>query len=398
MSKRIILKGEEIVSEEYMIEYINQILTDNDFATKEDITEALKDIEGISLEIVTTLPTTNIVPGTIYLIKDETVSTEGNNIYNEYIYINGKWENLGTTNTTIDMSNYSTTEEMNAAIEEAISNIETGGDVDLTDYATKEYVDDTVLGATQTNHYICTASTNNPGFFNFSVTHVRPTSTRLLEIMEEGFTNIAKGINEGFVLDYSPNNNSVANWNNVTIHTNYIKPSDFAQLTSYELLAYTQRKAVIYLGVLTVNGTWENDTFTCTNVVQPGSDGWTQFNFDLLLTKANTKEYTPTSDYNPATKKYVDDAISTSIAGISTTSMEIATSLPTENISISTIYLVKDETASTDTENIYNEYIYVNGAWENIGSTKTTVDLSNYYTKEKIENLLKPVVNEYHVE
>lgn len=144
MSKRIILKGEEIVSEEYMIEYINQILTDNDFATKEDITEALKDIEGISLEIVTTLPTTNIVPGTIYLIKDETVSTEGNNIYNEYIYINGKWENLGTTNTTIDMSNYSTTEEMNAAIEEAISNIETGGDVDLTDYATKEYVDDTI--------------------------------------------------------------------------------------------------------------------------------------------------------------------------------------------------------------------------------------------------------------
>ena len=28
-----------------------------------------------------------------------------------------------------------------------------------------------------------------------------------------------------------------------------------------------------------------------------------------ILTKTNTKEYTPTSDYNPATKKYVDDAI-----------------------------------------------------------------------------------------
>ena len=30
-----------------------------------------------------------------------------------------------------------------------------------------------------------------------------------------------------------------------------------------------------------------------------------------LLTKANTKEYHPTGDYNPATKKYVDDSIST---------------------------------------------------------------------------------------
>lgn len=28
-----------------------------------------------------------------------------------------------------------------------------------------------------------------------------------------------------------------------------------------------------------------------------------------LLTKTNIKEYEPTDDYNPATKKYVDDAI-----------------------------------------------------------------------------------------
>lgn len=28
-----------------------------------------------------------------------------------------------------------------------------------------------------------------------------------------------------------------------------------------------------------------------------------------ILTKTNTKEYTPTGDYNPATKKYVDDSI-----------------------------------------------------------------------------------------
>ena len=30
-----------------------------------------------------------------------------------------------------------------------------------------------------------------------------------------------------------------------------------------------------------------------------------------ILTKSNTKEYTPTGDYNPATKKYVDDSIAT---------------------------------------------------------------------------------------
>ena len=34
-----------------------------------------------------------------------------------------------------------------------------------------------------------------------------------------------------------------------------------------------------------------------------------------ILTKTNTKEYIPTGDYNPATKKYVDDKISSSTAG-----------------------------------------------------------------------------------
>ena len=109
---------------------------------------------------------------------------------------------------------------------------------------------------------------------------------------------------------------------------------------------------------------------------------------DKLLPTTNKYSYTPTDDYNPATKKYVDETVATSIAGISVTSMSIATSLPTENISTSTIYLIKDETASTDSENIYNEYVYINGKWENIGSTKTTVDLSNYYNKQEINTMI----------
>lgn len=34
---------------------------------------------------------------------------------------------------------------------------------------------------------------------------------------------------------------------------------------------------------------------------------------EYVLTKTNTTSFTPTSDYNPATKKYVDDSISYSI-------------------------------------------------------------------------------------
>lgn len=59
------------------------------------------------------------------------------------------------------------------------------------------------------------------------------------------------------------------------------------------------------------------------------------------------------------------------------TNFQVVNTLPTENISTSTIYLVPSTTPGE--ENIYDEYIYVNGNWEHIGST--TVDLSDYVTK-----------------
>lgn len=88
----------------------------------------------------------------------------------------------------------------------------------------------------------------------------------------------------------------------------------------------------------------------------------------------NNKSYIPTSDYNPATKKYVDDLVST----ISTLSFQVVTELPTTDIQTNIIYLVPSTTSSG--QNIYDEYIYINSTWEKIGST--SVDLSNYLSKD----------------
>lgn len=59
------------------------------------------------------------------------------------------------------------------------------------------------------------------------------------------------------------------------------------------------------------------------------------------------------------------------------TNFQVVDEMPTENISTSTIYLILSDVQSED--NIYDEYIYVNGNWEHIGST--SVDLSDYVTK-----------------
>ena len=70
--------------------------------TKSEVRQLFSTISGLKLEVVTNLPTTNISSNTIYLKPLD--SAKENNIYEEYIYINSKWETIGTT--AVDLSNY----------------------------------------------------------------------------------------------------------------------------------------------------------------------------------------------------------------------------------------------------------------------------------------------------
>ena len=84
-----------------------------------------------------------------------------------------------------------------------------------------------------------------------------------------------------------------------------------------------------------------------------------------------TNYYTKSETY---TQTEVDNLIS-QLAGLD---IEVVQTLPTQDISTHTIYLVPKSSAGT--QNVYDEYIYTNNAWELIGSTE--VDLSNYWTSQ----------------
>lgn len=70
------------------------------------INSALAGITGIDFQVVTSLPTTG-VKGTIYLVAN---GGENNNSYDEYVYVNSKWEKIGTTQ--VDLSNYLQTTDL----------------------------------------------------------------------------------------------------------------------------------------------------------------------------------------------------------------------------------------------------------------------------------------------
>lgn len=61
---------------------------------------------------------------------------------------------------------------------------------------------------------------------------------------------------------------------------------------------------------------------------------------------------------------------------------EIVNSLPTDNIKTNVIYMLRNSQQSGD---LYDEYMYINNAWEPIGTSATEMD--NYYTKSETNAL-----------
>ncbi len=65
-------------------------------------------------------------------------------------------------------------------------------------------------------------------------------------------------------------------------------------------------------------------------------------------------------------------------------SKEIVTALPTTDISTNKIYFVPKDTAETN--DFYDEYMYINDSWEFIGTTQ--IDLANYYDKAAVDEMI----------
>lgn len=86
------------------------------FVTKA-INNAIGDITGLSFEVVTALPTTGVA-GTIYLLSN---GGSGQNIYDEYVWVNNKFEKIGTTD--VDLSGYLQTTDVVAITNAEIDTI-----------------------------------------------------------------------------------------------------------------------------------------------------------------------------------------------------------------------------------------------------------------------------------
>lgn len=95
-------------------------------------------------------------------------------------------------------------------------------------------------------------------------------------------------------------------------------------------------------------------------------------------------------NYYLKSEVYTKEEVQSLIGRISSLELIKVDKLPTENIKTSAIYLVPKEQSEVD--NIYTEYIYMDGKWEIIGDT--SVDLSQYALKTEIPTKLSQLTND----
>ena len=177
------------------------------------------------------------------------------------------------------------------------------------------------VGTSDLSNYYTKSETNAliPPLFTIELTNIRADSRGQVDIESQGnniqvmsdfITNVfSKNIyyfvllvkySNGFSYMYRPTGNLVKN-----VGTN--------QYYLYSDVTSEGQTSTTYIRVgrhINITGVWNDNVFTCTKItISPE----TRFDPTQYLTKTNTAAYTPTSDYNPAHKKYVDDSIASAI-------------------------------------------------------------------------------------
>lgn len=89
--------------------------------------DQLGNLDTVVSMVVTELPTTDIKTNKIYLVKDST--TEGD-LYQEYLYVDNKWEKVGTHKQEVDLTDYAKKSEAVKSLD--ISQDETSNYLQLT--------------------------------------------------------------------------------------------------------------------------------------------------------------------------------------------------------------------------------------------------------------------------
>lgn len=249
------------------------------------------DTGSIKFIVVTELPTENIDETAIYMKPVEKPTGENN--FEELIYVNGKWEDLGTPNVAVDLSNYYTKEETDV-ITGDLENLITENKDNLV-----EAINEVMGGEIPQLNIGNAVALTEPSSYTRS--DVAPLLAQAISRVTKNYTQkgclILYGYQELGIFKISASGTSGSNRVVSMSGTTYML-QDSLSYSSFNFVYFSLEIP-----------TDENKVVRCRRT------GLYKYDPDKLLTDNNTRQYTPTADYHPATKKYVDDNVKTYTAG-----------------------------------------------------------------------------------
>lgn len=324
--------------------------------SKEEINERLTAIPKFKIQIIEELPTVKISESTIYLLKR--TDAEFSDFYEEYIYINALWEKIGSTK--IDLKNYYTASQIDILLGSKANQIALEEEINNR-IAAINLLQQSILNNTNAIDNKASLESLREEIVNRQAAdeEIKQTKADKTELPTK-LSELESDVNHRTVSDEEK-----IKWNN-------------------------KQDPISFDNIPTQNS---NNPVT--------SDGIRK----ELDNKADKSEIPDVSGFitkivndlvNYYTKTSIDAKVSelqAQISAIPKFSISVVDVLPSTNISSSTIYLLK--TSTTETSNLYTEYIYINAAWECLGTQK--LDLTGYATEIFVESKIANFLTENQV-
>lgn len=240
---------------------------------------------AVKIQVVDTLPETGRID-TIYLVKKDNPGEQ--NLYDEYVYTETGWEHIGDT--SVDLSDYYTKEESNEKLLAKQDKLVAGENITISE--------DNVINCTINENTLYIGPIN----MNSIIINLNDYKDSLTTLINN---NLDKAI---YIV--------IKGYNNEILFGTYSFPTPVTTIDSYTrflctLFDSTNNRESFSAKEIQINYKRSVDTklYTVTGF-STINDIPIPFSRDVL-TRDNTGVYTPTGNYNPATKKYVDDAVAT---------------------------------------------------------------------------------------
>ena len=368
------------------------------YYTKEEVNKLIEIIPTFDIKVVDILPTENISPTTIYLVKD----TDGTSLFTEYIYNEGQWVNLGKQ--TINFDGYITTEDLEQALsiyakssdienlvdKEVFNEYKTSVALAINDFVTSSEVL-RAINTTLTNYY-----TKDETYSKQEINSMISPIQFQVEIIENfptnpnGHTIYLKEEQDESYTEYLYINNQWVSIGKFELDlSGYLKISDadakYALLSSIDSinteLAKKQNILISGENIKSING----ESILGKGNIIINTSGLSPEDLSEITDQIQSVD-NKFGNYYTKNQTYNRDEIDSKVAGILRLEVKVVEELPLVG-EYNIIYLTKQSEDSL----YYTQYIYSDNEWKNLGNL--TLNLSAYALQEDLENLETRVNN-----